>query len=120
MRVLEHGLRDMARRLRLTSAKGRPLSRQDWGKIIDRAEDKIAQLRTAALGTKGSPTPTARTVARRLARVDYYSRAAQQFAYFKDAWRNHTMHSRTFYDEAEATKVYEAVKHFMQQLAKRP
>ena len=115
MRVVEYGLKDMARRLRLPFPR-KPLDFQEMGTIIAKLEEKIEDLRKGA----GSHTLKPRAVARKLKAVETYSKAAQQFWFFKEAWRNHVMHARATYDEAEAFKVYEAVKHFMQELALRP
>jgi hypothetical protein len=45
-----------------------------------------------------------------------YAQAAP-FGVLKDAWRNHTMHSRVAYDEEEAEHIFGNVKMFMRKLA---
>ena len=51
------------------------------------------------------------------AKLKFYSSAAIQFRYFKDAWRNHVSHGRDTYDEREAYSIWNHVKEFMQTLA---
>ena len=43
--------------------------------------------------------------------------AAIQFRFLKNAWRNHAMHARASYDEAQARDNYGSVRGFLQQLA---
>lgn len=45
--------------------------------------------------------------------------AASQFRAIKNAWRNHAMHGRSFYDEERATEIFDAVRALMRQLATR-
>jgi len=42
---------------------------------------------------------------------------ASHFRAFKNAWRNHAMHGRTFYDQERATEIFEAVRALMRHLA---
>ena len=51
---------------------------------------------------------------------EFYSEAASHFFYIKEAWRNHVSHSRTDYDDTEATRVVARVRDFMTALAGRP
>ena len=39
--------------------------------------------------------------------------------HFKNAWRNHAMHARARYNEAEARRILEHTKGFMQHLSQR-
>lgn len=50
---------------------------------------------------------------------EFYSQAASHFAFFKDAWRNYTMHSRGKYEQDEAARIFENVKGLMQKLSER-
>ena len=45
--------------------------------------------------------------------------AASHFRSIKNAWRNHVMHGRSFYDEDRATEILEAVRALMRSLASR-
>ena len=47
----------------------------------------------------------------------FYSGAAKDFRYFKDAWRNHAMHFREHYEASEAKIILDHVKSFMIHLA---
>ena len=110
MRVLERGLRDISKRLKLKFPR-KPIDYQDWEGILQAIETKIQQLKNP----QGKPL-----TGRGRARVEYLSDAVSQFRIFKDAWRNYVSHSRGFYGETEAFKVFRAVEHFMQALAKGP
>lgn len=99
MRVLEKGLKVMADSL------GIPSDHDCWGIILDRIEASIAKLKDER-GTK-----------ERLADQQFYSEAAIEFRYFKDAWRNHVMHSSMHYEPEQALEILEHVRAFMQSLA---
>ncbi|KQO49970.1 hypothetical protein [Methylobacterium sp. Leaf85] len=43
--------------------------------------------------------------------------AASHFRAFKNAWRNHAMHARSFYDQERATEIFEAVRALLRHLA---
>ncbi|HEV7252133.1 MAG TPA: hypothetical protein VGN97_03410 [Mesorhizobium sp.] len=45
--------------------------------------------------------------------------AASYFRAVKNAWRNHVMHGRVFYDEERATEVLEAVRALLRSLASK-
>jgi hypothetical protein len=96
MRILEHGLRPFATRF------GVPFEHDSWHKVIKGIEDGIGRLRT-----KQGLSNDDREL------ITNYSKAAAEFRYFKDAWRNHVAHGRGHYDESEATQVYEHVRTFM-------
>jgi hypothetical protein len=101
MRVLEHGLRPMAKRFDV------PFTVDSWHKVVKGIEDGLTDLRN-----KPGLSDQERN------EITYYSDAAAQFRHFKDAWRNHVSHSREHYDEADAEKVMTHVREFMQHLAK--
>jgi hypothetical protein len=100
MRVLEHGLRAMAERFEVS------FTVDSWHKVIKGIEDGINELRNRSGLTDWDRLE-----------ITYYSEAAAQFRYFKDAWRNHVAHARMFYDERDADRVFSHVRDFMQQLA---
>jgi hypothetical protein len=102
MRVLEHGLKWMAGRFNV------PFETDSWHKVIRAIEDEIHVLRN-----KNGLTQMDRDD------ITFYSDAAAQFRYFKDAWRNHVSHAREHYDEREAIKVLSHVGEFMQHLSDR-
>jgi hypothetical protein len=99
MRVLEAGLRALAKEFSL------PFGLEQWQNIIEQIEAKVQ-------GLKSLPKGTAKVELQ-----EFYSKAAKEFMYFKDAWRNHVMHARGSYDEEEARKVLEQVDDFMRHLA---
>lgn len=103
MRVLEHGLRPVAVRFNV------PFEVDSWHTVLRGIEDGIATLRNRS--------QRALTEADRR-EITYYSELANEFRYFKDAWRNHVSHAREHYDERDAAAVLAHVRHFMQQLAK--
>lgn len=103
MRVLEIGLRDLARWVGLPESS---MEFENWKTIIDQIEKQIRNLEQAPKGQEKSE------------KLQFYSEAASNFRLFKDAWRNHVSHSRAHYDERDAVTVYNSVQAFMQSLAK--
>ena len=101
MKVLEVGLVTLAEDI------GIPSDQKNWGGIISEIEKKIE---------KNSKNPDADWKGKE----QFYSEAALQFRYFKNAWRNHVMHARKIaYDEERATSIYQRTKEFMKTLATR-
>lgn len=105
MRVLEHGLRELAAKLQVTFPAG--IEFENWKNVIDKIEKEIRQIEQQPKGPQKSED------------LEFYTKAASQFWHFKEAWRNHVSHSRATYDETEATQVFNAVSAFMRQLATR-
>lgn len=105
MRVLEHGLRALAKRLKVPFPKTFEL--KTWDRLIGDIEKEIQKV---VLKPK---TP------QRSKDLEFYNSAAAQFRYFKDGWRNHVMHTRSVYDEHQAMSVMIHVREFMQHLATR-
>ncbi len=50
---------------------------------------------------------------------EFYSEAATNFLYFKNAWRNHAMHGRDTYDKRQAFDIMQHVGGFMKHLSRR-
>jgi hypothetical protein len=111
MRVLEYGLRALAKKLRISfkTKKGAiiPIDLQEWGNIIGAIETKIDAMKTRRKSRQKAED------------LQFYSEAAKEFRYFKDAWRNYVMHTKAMYDPHDAAKVMEHVKEFMQHIATR-
>jgi hypothetical protein len=111
MRVVEHGLRALARQLRVTfkskTGASIPMELQQWEVIIGKIESKIDDI---------SKRPKSK---RKSEDLQFYSEAAKEFRYFKEAWRNHVSHSRVIYDKHDAAKVIEHVRDFMQHISTR-
>jgi hypothetical protein len=103
MRVLEIGLRRFAEGLGVQMESGIEL--ENWKSIIDQIEKAIRSQEQQPKSPEKS------------AQLQFYSEAASNLRYFKDAWRNHVSHSRAKYDELEATTVWRHVRSFMQRLA---
>lgn len=80
---------------------------ESWGKIIDLIEDELSILRKAKKSNEKDE------------QLNFYSQAAAQFRYFKDAWRNHVCHLRKQYEADEATLVLSHVREFMEHLSSR-
>jgi hypothetical protein len=98
MRVLERSLGVLASKFSV------PFGHDTWNKIIEQLESKIRKMdKTFGPDWKDQQI--------------FYNRAANQFMFFKDAWRNHVMHVRDVFDEGKALSVYNSVKGFMQALA---
>jgi hypothetical protein len=115
MRVVEWGLRALARSLGVKSIKAnnkpgnknyRPLEYSEWEKIIGELQERIESKLAKA---KRGPAK------QRL--QEFYFPALQDIRAFKDAWRNHVMHTRASYTAADAEAVFSHVKRFMQSLA---
>jgi hypothetical protein len=96
MRVLEHGLRALAKNVELT------FDVQNWQNIIDQIESE-----TRSLG-KSLPLGEAKRE-----RLQFLSEAAKEFVYFKDGWRNYVSHNRSIYDEHQARSALEHVRSFI-------
>lgn len=99
MCVLEVGLDSLAAALNL------PHSEKNWNTILEDIKGKIDALPTSGPMWKQDK--------------DWYSDAALELKFFRDAWRNHTAHGRAKFTESEAANILEHVKVFMQHLATR-
>lgn len=99
MRVLEHGLEWISGQL------GVEFGLDSWHVVLNKIESEIKEMQKQARGPS------------KIARLTFYSEAAKEFTYFKDAWRNHVMHGRGNYDEEASKRIMDHVGHFMKQLA---
>ena len=108
MRALEFGLRALAKDLKIRLPKKRHIDLEDWGSLIDAIEGKIATIER-----------TRRRTAKREADLQFYHGAAAQFRHFKNAWRNHVMHSRVNYEQEDAARALRHVDEFMRHIATR-
>ena len=100
MVVLECGLASLAKALKVTRGV------KAWGTLIEDIEKAIAAFSAAGRSTpKGAKSPTAAAARKRAELVTFYSEAAKEFTYFKDAWRNHVSHGRARYEKQDAEKV---------------
>jgi len=104
MRVLEMGLWDLAKRIGVSNIS--PTTEENWKVIIDQIEKRIKDLQ------QSPKSPQKKTD------LQFYSDAATNFHYFKDAWRNYVSHSHARYNEREAMLVWTGVSTFMNRMAK--
>ncbi len=107
MRVAEHGMRHLARRLRVSlkdNKKPLPIVYATWDKLITGIKNKLDQLHKNPKGKI------------RDKEQEIYSSIADQCTYFRDIWRDRTMHSRKSYSEDEAFRALQRVRDFMQLL----
>jgi hypothetical protein len=105
MRVAEHGLRALARKMRVKVLhKGRthPVEFADWETIIAAIKTRIEITRKLQKGPK------------RKLRLERYSDAADHCTYMKDIWRNDISHTGKQYLHSEACVVLDRVRDFMQ------
>jgi hypothetical protein len=101
MRVLEIGLMCFAKLFPSV-----PTDKENWHQIIEKIESEIR-----AFPKTPSKPPNWKD------KLEEYSRIANSFMFFKDAWRNYTAHARGKYTEDEADAVYRNVRAFMQRLS---
>ena len=103
MRVAEHCVRALAKRLRVTlthKGQSQPIDFADWGKVITGCNNAIARAREMSPGQKQQ------------GRLELYSDAAQHCLFMKDIWRNNISHTRKPYNEGEAIGVLIRVRDF--------
>jgi hypothetical protein len=108
MRVAEHGLRLVARKLKVSlkhNGKPQPVDTATWDKVINAIRSKIAQAHSMPHGS------------RRQKSLSYYADMADRCSYVKDIWRNDVMHSRRSYLADEAAAALQRVAAFMKLLA---
>jgi len=110
MRALEHPLRALAVDLGVPPPQKnpqKPLDLRTWGDVIGEI--------VKAINARPNPkTP------QDVELTEFYNKAADQFQFFKDAWRDVVMHSRNKpYKEGETKDVLKSVETFMRRLATR-
>ena len=101
MRVMEVGIRRLAKRLKLP----KHLEHKTWGEILGSARAAIAAMLYTTIPEKN--------------KRDIYSETVAHLNNVKDAWRNPTMHARRRYTEEEAEAIYANVRTFMNHLAEK-
>jgi hypothetical protein len=110
MRVAEHGLRLLAKKLRvrLTNKKANcPIDFADWEKVITEIKNKITAVRLLPVGPK------------RQEKLEFFSDAGDHSLFMKDIWRNNVSHARRPYNQPEALGVMERVRDFMKFIGER-
>lgn len=109
MRVAEHGLRMLAKSLRVKltdSGHVQAIETADWDKVITGLKNKILSVRQNI--PKGS---------RRDLQLGVYSDLADHCLFMKDIWRNSVSHTRKPYKPHEALTAFDRVRDFMTALA---
>lgn len=104
MRVAEHGLRALSKRLKITvthSGRPYPLELADWETALTAIKNKIVAIRQLPKGTK------------KQTQLELYSDAADHCVFMKDIWRNNVSHTRRPYKPSEAQAALERVRDFM-------
>jgi hypothetical protein len=76
-------------------------AKSNWNKLLNDIEAKIRERRSD----------------RNAVAEQWMAEAATQFRFIKNAWRNHAMHARGSYDEAQARDIYGSGRGFLQQRA---
>lgn len=103
MRAAEIGLRSLGKKLKVGFPF--PIELAEWNSIIEKVEAEIRKI---------SQLPRSK---KREIDQQFYSEAAANFRYFKDAWRIRVSHVRETYDEAQAHSVLNHCREFMEILA---
>jgi hypothetical protein len=113
MHVVEWGLRALAIDVGLSDivtdkskGKSAPVEFAQWEQILNQLPDKI-DAKIVAM-----PSGEAKQKAQ-----EFYYSANSEIRGFKEAWRNHVMHTRRSYTRGDALAVFSHVQRFMQSLA---
>jgi hypothetical protein len=100
MRILERSLGALAGKFKVD------FQHTNWHNVIEQVESRVRKM-DSSFGPDWKD------------QQQFYSEAASQFMFFKDAWRNHVMHVRGVpYDAGRALSVLSHVREFMQAVAK--
>jgi len=105
MGILQCGLHSLAKALDVEFQWSIQL--ENWQNIIEKIEGAIKEAQKAKKSDAKDEDLT------------FYSGAAVQFRYFKDAWRNHVCHQRDQYDLHQAETILKHTGDFMELLSTR-
>jgi hypothetical protein len=97
MRALEPPLAALATHVGIPSGV-------NWNKSLNEIEHKLRTVTKHGQGEKEE---------------QWAAETASHFRAIKNAWRNHAMHGRSFYDEERATEIYEAARALMRHVSGR-
>jgi len=109
MRTAEKGMQVLAWDRRVGNVHNKPPELQQWKDILDGVEAEVNKI---------ASWPNSLGLAKVQAE-EFYNGILAEFRGFKDAWRNHVMHSRRDYECDEAKAVMSHVSRFMRTLATR-
>lgn len=104
MRALEFGLAALGKIFNVS------LEHTNWGPAIEKIESEIREMHNDAKW---------RTLPDWKDQHEFYSQVASHFGVLKDAWRNHTAHVRSKYDQEDALEILQGVRAFFRKLARR-
>ena len=110
MRVAEHGIRVLAKRLNVSlTHKGKPLPIEfaTWDKVISAIKNRLTVISQSPHNSK------------RQEKLAHYSDLADRCLYMKDLWRNDLMHTRLQINRIEAAGVLQRVREFIQAVEKK-
>ena len=79
----------------------------DWKNVIEGIEAKVVNLKVLPKSDTKSDETT------------FHSKAANQYWYLKDAWRNHVAHAREDYDQHQARTILTHVADLIEHLSQR-
>lgn len=117
MRTAEWGMRSLCSefgllRIRKSRKSGKvtyqPLEYSEWEKILDQLQEKV-DIKLSRLKRGQSKQEL----------QELYYPLLQDLKGFRDAWRNHVMHTRAEYTSEDALAVFSHVKRFMEALCSR-
>ena len=106
MRAAEIGIRVLGTDLNIVLNK--PIETAEWQEILNAMTAPIKAIENMPKSTPNRDDD-----------LQFYSEAAAQFRFFKNAWRIPAAHARGFYEEPEAIKVFDHTLSFFQLLATR-
>jgi hypothetical protein len=106
MRAAEIGVRVFGTELGV-EFPDKPIELAEWQNILDQCDSKIVKMKEM------------RRSAEKDDRLTFYSQAAVQFRYFKDAWRVRVAHARETYEETAAVRIFSHTHEFFETLASR-
>jgi hypothetical protein len=107
MRVVEWGIRALCNNLKITKIKkGHPIEYATWDDLVKELPDVvISKIDNMSRGPKKQKAQ------------EFYHPAIQEISGFKDAYRNHVMHTRKAYTSKDADAISDHVGRFMNLLA---
>jgi hypothetical protein len=103
MRVVEVGLRDLARNLGIKKLKNNPLDYGGWDDVVKAIDDKLSK-----------KIPKSRSP-KKIAAMKFKQAMLLDFKHFQ-VLRNEIMHGRSRHNEQEAVGLFNRVNEFMQRL----
>ena len=101
MRTLEVGIRCLAAVFHVDAFNN------NWQNVLEQIQKNVNAMNSVSHGADWK------------ADRQFYSEAVSHFLILKNAWRNYTMHLHERYDEERATIIFDSVRAFMRQLAKK-